>query len=78
VLAYVGCIAGAAQRETYFAQLRAAGLGEVEILSDVDSLCQWVEAAPEDAQALATRAGVRLDDVAGKVRSVTYRARKPR
>ncbi len=76
VLAYVGCIAGAALRETYFAQLQAAGLGEIEVLSDVDSLSQWAEASPEDAQALAARTGVSLSDVAGKVRSVTYRARK--
>jgi arsenite methyltransferase len=76
VLAYVGCIAGAAQRETYFGQLRAAGLGDVEILQDVDSLTQWAAAAPEQAQALADRTGVSPAEVAGKVRSVTYRARK--
>ena len=78
VLAYVGCIAGAALRDVYFDQLRAAGLGEVEVLSDVDSLRQWVEAAPEEAKALADRTGVKAEDVLGKVRSVTYRARKPR
>ena len=78
VLAYVGCIAGAAPRDVYFDQLRAAGLGEVEVLSDVDSLRQWTEAAPEEAKALAERTGVKPEDVLGKVRSVTYRARKPR
>ena len=76
VLAYVGCIAGAALRETYFGQLRAAGLGEVEILKDVDSLVQWAAAAPEEAQAIVDRTGVSPAEVAGKVRSVTYRARK--
>jgi len=76
VLAYVGCIAGAAQRETYFGQLQAAGLGDVEILRDVDSLTQWAAAAPEEARALAVRTGVSAGEVAGKVRSVTYRARK--
>jgi SAM-dependent methyltransferase len=76
VLAYVGCIAGAAQRETYFGQLRAAGLGNVEILQDVDSLKQWAAAAPDEAQALADRTGVSPAEVVGKVRSVTYRARK--
>jgi len=76
VLAYVGCIAGAAQREAYFGQLRAAGLGEVEILKDVDSLIQWAAAAPEGAQAIVDRTGVGPAEVAGKVRSVTYRARK--
>ena len=76
VLAYVGCIAGAAQRETYFGQLREAGLGDVEILQDVDSLTQWAAAAPEEAKSLAERTGVSPAEVAGKVRSVTYRARK--
>jgi arsenite methyltransferase len=78
VLAYVGCIAGAAPREVYFGQLQAAGLGEVEVLNDVDSLSLWAEAAPEEAKALAERTGVKLEEVLGKVRSVTYRARKPR
>lgn len=77
VLAYVGCIAGAAPREVYFEQLRAAGLGEVEVLGEVDSLEQWTAAAPEEARALAARTGVKPEDVLGKVRSVTYRARKP-
>lgn len=78
VLAYVGCIAGAARREAYFDLLRAAGLAEVEVLSDVDSLEQWASAAGAEARALAERTGVALEDVAGRVRSVTYRARKPR
>lgn len=76
VLAYVGCIAGAERREVYFDELRAAGLGDVEVLRDVDSLVQWVEAAPEEAKALAARTGVAPEDVLGKVRSVTYRARR--
>ena len=76
VLAYVGCIAGAAPREAYFGELRAAGLGDVAILRDVDSLAQWAAAAPEAAQALADRTGVSAAEVAGKVRAVTYRARK--
>lgn len=76
VLAYVGCIAGAAQREVYFGQLRAAGLGDVEMLQDVDSLTRWAAAATEEARALADRTGVSPAEVAGKVRSITYRARK--
>jgi arsenite methyltransferase len=78
VLAYVGCIAGAAPRDVYFGQLRAAGLGDVEMLADVDSLEQWTAAAPAEAKALAERTGAKPEDVMGKVRSVTYRARKPR
>jgi arsenite methyltransferase len=78
VLAYVGCVAGAALREVYFGQLRDAGLGDVQVLGDVDSLEQWAAAAPEEAKALAVRTGVKPEEVMGKVRSVTYRARKPR
>jgi SAM-dependent methyltransferase len=78
VLAYVGCVAGAALREAYFGQLRDAGLGDVQVLGDVDSLEQWAAAAPEEAVALAERTGVKPEEVRGKVRSVTYRARKPR
>jgi len=77
LLAYVGCVAGAEPREAYFGLLRAAGLGEIEVLRDVDSLMTWAEMAPAEAQALADRTGVSPAEVAGKVRSVTYRARKP-
>ena len=76
LLAYVGCVAGAARRESCFG-LRAAGLGEVEVLRDVDSLMTWAEMAPAEARALSDRTGVSPAEVAGKVRSLTYRARKP-
>jgi arsenite methyltransferase len=76
VYAYVGCVAGAALREDYFGQLRDAGLGEVEILKDVDYLAGLKEAAPDEAEALLERTGVGWKDVAGKVRSITFRARK--
>ena len=66
MLAYVGCIAGAAPRAVYFGQLQAAGLGEIEVLNDVDSLSRWAEAAPEEARALAERTGVKPEDVAGQ------------
>lgn len=75
--AYVGCISGAALRETYFGQLRAAGLGEPTLLKDVDQLAAMAEAAPAEASALLERTGVSLDEVKGKVRSVTFRATKP-
>jgi arsenite methyltransferase len=76
VYAYIGCIAGAAQRQDYFGWLRAAGLGTVEVLRDFDSLTVWVEAAPQDAQALLERTGVRAEELVGKVRSLTFRATK--
>lgn len=77
VLAYVGCIAGAALRRDYLDLLATAGLGEVEVLRDVDSLSHWVEPAPADTRGLAERTGVKPAELAGRVRSITYRARKP-
>jgi arsenite methyltransferase len=76
VYAYVGCIAGAIDRRDYLALLEAAGLGGVEILKDVDYLATIAGAAPEEADGLLRRHGLELKDVAGKVRSVTFRARK--
>jgi SAM-dependent methyltransferase len=77
VLAYVGCIAGAALRDDYFDGLRQAGLTQIDVLSDVDYLVKLGEAAPEELQALAEQAQVRPEQVAGLVRSLTYRAVKP-
>jgi SAM-dependent methyltransferase len=76
VYAYVGCISGAAARPDYFAQVRDAGLGEAEILKDVDYLAGLRASAPEEAEALLERTGVRWEEVAGKVRSITFRACK--
>jgi arsenite methyltransferase len=36
VYAYVGCISGAAMREDYLGMIRGAGLGDIEILKDID------------------------------------------
>ena len=77
VLAWTGCVSGAERREVYFARLEAAGLGEVEILRDVDYAASLVHAAPEEAEALLGRLGLTVEDIRGVVRSVTYRARKP-
>ncbi len=74
LLAYVGCVAGAMRREDYFEMLEQAGLSEVEILRDVDFLGSTK--IPADVQQLAQQGGVRLDDLGGIVRSVTYRAWK--
>jgi SAM-dependent methyltransferase len=76
VYAYTGCVAGAALREGYFAQLAEAGLGAVEVLKDVDYVAALRDAVPEEAEALLRRTGVSWESVAGKVRSITFRARK--
>ena len=76
VYAYVGCISGAMQRPAYFEALDAAGLRDVELLKDIDYLGAMLEAAPEAIRELLVRTGVAAQDVVGKVRSVTFRARK--
>jgi SAM-dependent methyltransferase len=76
VYAYVGCIAGASMREWYFAMLKDAGLGDIEVLKDVDYGAVVIEHARPEAERLAAKAGVSLDSLRGTVRSVTYRARK--
>jgi SAM-dependent methyltransferase len=67
VYAYVGCVSGALQRETYFETVRNAGLAEVEILKDIDFLSTAGHDSPY----------ANLEELRGKVRSITFRARKP-
>ena len=76
ILAYVGCVAGAERRESYFEMLTEAGLGEIEVLKDVDFLEMTEKASPAEVLSLMEQAGIARDEVAGMVRSVTYRARK--
>jgi hypothetical protein len=76
VLAYVGRVAGAERRERYFESLGDAGLGEVEIPKDVDFLEMTEKATPTEVVSLLEQTGVARDEVEGKVRSMTYRARK--
>jgi len=77
LLAYVGCIAGAMQRESYFDSVRDAGLADVEILRDVDYLATAESTLPDEVRELAERTGVDVETLRGKVRSVTYRAARP-
>ena len=77
VLAYVGCVAGAELRETDFGRLRAAGLGDIEILRDEDYLDALLAAAPAEVEELSQRTGIPVEAVQGAVRSITYRARRP-
>ena len=76
LLAYVGCVAGALRRERYFAAVEAAGLSGVEVLKDVDFLCLAAEAAKDQTLEFVSTRGVSMEDLAGKVRSVTFRATK--
>lgn len=77
IYAYVGCVSGAMLRADYFEAVEAAGLGAVEILKDVDYGTAVMDAAPGEVKSLFDRSGVSREDVAGKVRSVTFRAVKP-
>jgi arsenite methyltransferase len=77
MLAWAGCVSGAAQRKDYLAMIEAAGLGTPEILRDVDQLASLASAAPEEAAEVLDRTGTRMEDVAGRVRSITYRLVKP-
>jgi len=76
VMAYVGCVSGAMRRQTYFGMLTAAGLGDVEILKDSDFLEMTEKASRAEVVSLLEEAGIDRREVAGIVRSVTYRARK--
>ncbi len=77
LLAYVGCVAGALEREAYFGAVEAAGLGAVEVLRDVDFLAAIGDDLPREVSELIERTGVRPAELAGIVRSVTFRAVKP-
>jgi arsenite methyltransferase len=74
VYAWCGCVAGASDRKQYLALVEAAGLGEVEVLKDVDYLASLVKVAPEEADAMLAGWGVTRDDLAGTVHSITWRA----
>jgi arsenite methyltransferase len=77
VEAYVGCIAGAMQRVAYFAAIEAAGFGTVELLKDVDYLAMLGEdALPDSLLGKMRENGLRLGDLVGRIRSVTYRAKR--
>ena len=76
VMAYVGCVSGAVQREDYLAMLTAAGLGDIEIVKDVDFIATVADSLPKEINTAMEALGLNSDDLEGVVRSVTYRARK--
>ncbi len=76
IYAYVGCISGAAMRDSYFGMLKDAGLGDIEILKDIDYGAVVIQHAPEEAARLAAKAGIELEGLKGSIRSLTFRARK--
>ncbi len=76
VMAYVGCVSGAIQRKDYLAMLAAAGLGDIEIVKDVDFVASVGDSLPDEITTAMEELGLNGDDLKGIVRSVTYRARK--
>jgi arsenite methyltransferase len=77
LLAYSGCVSGALRREAYFALVGAAGLEDAEVLRDVDQMASLAEIGPDELRELQERTGVALQDILGRVKSVTFRAVRP-
>jgi SAM-dependent methyltransferase len=74
VFAWCGCVAGATDRQEYLALVEAAGLGQIEVLKDVDYLASLAKVAPEEADAMLAGWGVTRDDLESTVHSITWRA----
>jgi predicted xylose isomerase-like sugar epimerase len=65
------------ERARYFALLEEAGLRQVEVLADVDYLAATGGDDPAELRDVMAAAGITTADIAGVVRSVTFRAVKP-
>jgi arsenite methyltransferase len=74
VLAWVGCVAGAADRREYFRMVEAAGLGSVSVLKEEDYAASLARVAGDGGQSLLERWGVGREELEGVVVSVTWRA----
>lgn len=77
VAALTGCVAGAALRDQYLATIDAAGLTNIEVLSDKGFGTMALTMVPEPMLRQAQAAGIDVQRVADTVRSLTIRARKP-
>jgi len=80
-LAEGNCLVTAIERDKYLDLIRQAGLGEPDILREVDYLesVGWTDlrSMNEESRALLERAGVSFEEIRGSVRSITLRATKP-
>jgi SAM-dependent methyltransferase len=76
MLAWAGCVAGAALRRDYFSMVDAAGLRAVSVLKQEDYGAAVAQIASDEAQTLLQRWGVKREELAGVVMSVTWRAVK--
>jgi SAM-dependent methyltransferase len=75
-MAWVGCVAGAVQRSEYFEIVERAGLREVAVIRNLDYLTKLTACGGEPDW--MREAGIRAEQLAGVVQSVTFRALKPR
>lgn len=75
------CIATAIRRDDYLETIRSAGLGEPEILAEVDFLAAvgWTDERHlnEESRAVLARSGISFEEIEGSVHSITVRATKP-
>ena len=77
VLAWVGCVAGAARRDDYFRMVEAAGLSDVTLLKDEDYVSpSWPRSPPTRRTRSSSGRACRARSCSGIVRSVTWRAVK--
>ena len=76
VLAWAGCVAGAALRRDYFRMVDEAGLRDVSVLKEEDYGASAAQIASDEAQTLLQRWGVTQESLQGTVMSVTWRAVK--
>lgn len=77
VTALTGCVAGAALRDQYLATIDAAGLIDIEIVSDKGFGAVALTMVPESMLQQARGVGIDIEHVADTVRSLTIRARRP-
>jgi arsenite methyltransferase len=77
VAALTGCVAGAELRDQYLATIAAAGLTDIEVLSDKSFGKMALTVVSEAMLRQAQTAGIDVQRVADTVRSLTIRARKP-
>jgi len=76
VLAWCGCVSGAALRRDYFRMVEEAGLRDVSVLKEEDYAASLAQIASDEAQNLLQRWGVTQEQIRGAVTSVTWRAVK--
>jgi len=71
---YVACVGGAIEADEYLSLMRAAGLTEVEIISETDAAD--LLAGSCDCGCEISETGISIDDLRGKIVSAAVRARK--